>query len=150
MYIYSFNQIIIYLKYEKIKISAFLDNKSEIIIISKWILEILDLSIDININWKINNYQDFEKIESLEMKYSKSIDIYHDILINIKKIKIYLSIFIIKHCDQDLFLNKSWKKYIYIEYKNEDNEDYICIIRNLNKYYQATFIVAKNDHESNR
>ena len=55
------------------------------------------------------------------MKYSESIDIYHDILINIKKIKTYLSIFIVKYCDQDLFLDKSWKRYIYIEYRNEDN-----------------------------
>ena len=39
---------------------------------------------------------------------------------------------------------------MHAKYKNEDNEDYICIIKSLNECRQARFIVAKNDHERNR
>ena len=122
------------MKNDKINIFAFLDNDFKIFIILKWIFEVLEFFIDININWKINNYQDSKKIELLEMKYSELLDIYHDIFINIKKIKTYLSIFIMKYYNQNLFLERSWKWYIYIKYKNEDNEDYIYIIKNSNEY----------------
>ena len=36
------------------------------------------------------------------------------------------------------------------KYKNEDNEDYICIIKSLDERHQAWFIVIKDDHEWNR
>ena len=37
-----------------------------------------------------------------------------------------------------------------MEYKNEDNGDYICTIKSSDGRRQAWFIAAKGDHEWNR
>ena len=58
--------------------------------------------------------------------------------------------FIMKYCDQDLLLGRPWEWYVHVEYKNEDNGDYICTIKSLDGCRQAWFIAAKGDHEWNR
>jgi len=87
--ILNINININYLKYTKIiidhiiNIYILLDNKSEFNIISQYIFDYMNLSIDMKIHWRIDKYD--SKINIKLNKYDL-INIYHDIFMNIDNI----------------------------------------------------------------
>ena len=89
---------------DRLKIDAFLDNDSEVIMMPQCVYKRLKLPIDININWHINEYN--SKIIAL-FEEGKPLRCCHDVSIDIDEVEVKCQVFVIEYCNSDLILEHS-------------------------------------------
>ena len=131
----------------KLEIYSLMNNDSELNMMLLRVFERLNLLIDTNIHWKIDKY-DFKT--NVELDEYGFIDVYHEISMNIDDVEVKTSIFVVKYCNNDLILGRSWKRLIKAEFINEDNDLYTTRIKNSNGSKMVQFCVVKIEHERNR
>ena len=144
-YVYPSDQVKALIN-DRLKIDAFLDNDSEVIMMSQCVYEQLKLLIDINIDWYINEYD--SKIVAL-FEEGKLLGCCHDISINVDRVEAKCQVFVIEYCNSDLILERPWERVVRACFINENDESYTMIIKNLDESRIAKFCAVKRKHERN-
>ena len=87
-------------------------------------------------------------IES-ELKSCGSIDVCHDVSLDIDDVTIEQSIFIVEHFVSDLLLRRSWEKAPRAEFVNEDDGSYTMKIKNPEDRRIVQFCAVSAEHKRN-
>lgn len=110
--------------------------------------ERLELPIDTDINWRINNGYDTKTNATLEE--ARPVGCCHTISIDVGGIEVKLLVFVVEHCNSDIILGRPWEHAVRAQYINEDDGSYTVVITSQDGRRMAQFCAVKGEHERNR
>ena len=130
---------------DQLSMNATLDNESEVNMMPKHMFERMNLPIDTEIHWRINAYNIDSGLEA-----AGSIDVCHDIPINLGGIEVKQHIFVMEYSNADLILGRSWERAVRASYINEDDDSYIIHIKSQDDRREVQFCAVRGQHERNQ
>ena len=98
--------------------------------------------IDINIRWKLNGYGGENS--------NRIIGVCYDIYINVRKVEVKVSIFVVEACAQDLLLRHPWERLVRLTLTNKDDGLVIVEIKSSDGQRVVQFRAVNGEHERNR
>ena len=108
--------------------------------------ERLEISIDINIHWRIDKYD--SKIND-KLNDHNPIGVYHEVSVDIGGVEVELPIFVVEHCKNDLILGRPWECLVRVEFIGEDDSSYTTRIKSPDGRKIVQFCAVKAEHERN-
>ena len=136
---------------DEVSVVGTLDDGSELNLIPERIYKRLSHPIDKNIDWRINGY-DARRTEEIEELDSKNcvLGVLHDVLVDIGGVAVKAHVFVVKHCNADLILGRTWASSAHAQFTNEEDGSYTVSIKSLDGKRQVKFTAVPPDHERNR
>ena len=124
-----------------VKIKTLFDNNVEINYMLKKLIDATQLFIHQKINIIMINFID---------ERAHFFDVYESIFVNIKNIIILIFIFVIKHLNHDLFLDRFFQRIVHINVVNINNDLLKMILYSLNNEKRMSFLRMFAKHINNK
>ena len=126
---------------ENIKIKAMFENGTEVNCMFKRLTVAAQLFVHQNINIIIID---------VTSERARFFDVCETVSINIDSIMIPISVFVVKHLDHELFLEKFFQRAAHMNSININDESFEMILHSLNKKTEVSFLKVLVEHVNNK
>ena len=131
----------------EVDVYSLLDHGSELNMMPRRVFERTEFFINTEIRWRIDKY---DSQINAELDKHDSIDVCHNVSVDIGDMEIKQSIFMMKYCNNDLILGRPWERMMRAEYINEDDGSCTVRIKSPDARRMVQFCAVKSEHERNR
>jgi Aspartyl protease len=133
---------------DSLKVDALCDDGSEINLMPRRTFERLNIPIDPEIDWRIDDFVEAEK--AIEANSNQLLGVLYGVEVNIGGVNMRVPIFIIENMTVDLILGRTWARHVRAHFINEDDGTYTCIIKSPDGRRIVRFTASPAQHERNR
>jgi hypothetical protein len=142
LYAYPSGRVKVILE-DTLKVEALCDDGSEINLMPHRTFEKLNIPIDSDVDWTIDGYAAAKEAAGS----NHLLGVCHETKINVGGVVVSMPVFIVEDTHADLILGKPWSLYVRVQYINEDDESYTCIIKSLDGRRIVHFVAAPAEHK---
>jgi len=138
---------------DKVHAESFLDDGSELNVMSEDLYKELGHPIDENIQWRINGF-DSRIAQELDEKYGLNrggvLGVLHNVTIDVGGIEVKQHIFVVSCLPAKLILGRPWGRMTRAHCSNEDDGSYTIMTRSPDDMREVKFLASPAHHVRNR